>query len=227
MIDLLSPEDILGTEPDSIEGDFNDENNNLFELFPDFVNAAFVIAGVVLVIMIIYYGFKYLFQGGNETEVKKAKSGLVKAIIGFVIVLFSFTIAFTVNYIIRNIEGTSVTVDEDGDIVVPDNAIVLDALIIRTSPAGADRTGVVGQEHGFVAEATPGTEIPMSFTWEATDQDPVEETRVRGRSNYQNFRWSEPGTKTITVVAENSTGSARQTFTFEVIAEPAEEEEEN
>ena len=48
--------------------------------------------GIVTILMIIYYGYRYITSAGNEESVEQAKTGLKWAIIGFVIAILSFTI---------------------------------------------------------------------------------------------------------------------------------------
>lgn len=48
--------------------------------------------GFATILMIIYYGYRYITSAGNEEVIEQAKSGLKWAIIGLVITLLSFTI---------------------------------------------------------------------------------------------------------------------------------------
>jgi len=48
--------------------------------------------GVVLLVIIIYAGFLWMTAGGNPESVKKAKSMLINAIVGVVILAASFAI---------------------------------------------------------------------------------------------------------------------------------------
>jgi len=56
------------------------------------INAAFLFAGIVAVILIIYSGIKFIFSGGDAKQAEAARKTLTYAIIGFVVVLFSFFI---------------------------------------------------------------------------------------------------------------------------------------
>ena len=58
-----------------------------------FVKLALSFLGVVVVIIIIYSGFLWMTAGGNEEQVKKAKSWMTNAVIGLVIVLSAYAIA--------------------------------------------------------------------------------------------------------------------------------------
>jgi hypothetical protein len=105
-INFLNQSDIIGDAPGGgFVGSLSEDGNsgNLFSLFGDIINISFIIAGVVFVLMIIYYGFIYLTQGGDENAVKKGRAGLGKAILGFIIVAFAFAIASTIRFVIANI----------------------------------------------------------------------------------------------------------------------------
>ncbi len=61
-------------------------------LYTKFVNMALFAAGIVAVIAVIYGGYMYMTARGNDAQTKKAKSILIWAIIGLVIVLAAATI---------------------------------------------------------------------------------------------------------------------------------------
>ena len=54
------------------------------------------IVGVVTVIMIIYYGYRYMSAAGNEEIIERAKSGLRFALAGLAVILLAYTIILTV-----------------------------------------------------------------------------------------------------------------------------------
>lgn len=57
-----------------------------------FVPPVFSIAGIAIVMFFIYAGFKYLTSGGDKESVAKARSMIVSAISGFVILLLTFLV---------------------------------------------------------------------------------------------------------------------------------------
>ena len=61
-------------------------------LFQNVVNAAFLFAGIVALIIIIYSGIKFIFSGGDPKQVEGARKTLTYAIIGFVVIILSFMI---------------------------------------------------------------------------------------------------------------------------------------
>jgi len=48
--------------------------------------------GIVTILMIIYYGYRYITAAGNEESIEQAKTGLKWAIVGFIITVMAFTI---------------------------------------------------------------------------------------------------------------------------------------
>ncbi len=50
------------------------------------------IVGFATILMLIYYGFKYITAAGNEEAIEQAKTGLKWSILGFAVTLLAFTI---------------------------------------------------------------------------------------------------------------------------------------
>lgn len=75
---------------DSIEKcDFDD----LMTLFNTLINyLLFVIATPLAALIIVYAGVLYLFDGGNSSQVKKAKQILINVVFGYVIALSAWLI---------------------------------------------------------------------------------------------------------------------------------------
>jgi hypothetical protein len=62
------------------------------------VNIFSIIVGIVAVIMIIIGGFKYITSGGDSNNISSAKSTIIYAIIGLVVVaLAQFIVQFVLN----------------------------------------------------------------------------------------------------------------------------------
>lgn len=64
------------------------------------INIALSLLGIISVVIIIFAGFKWMTSMGNEDAVKSAKSMLIAAVIGLVIILSAYIIA---NYVITNL----------------------------------------------------------------------------------------------------------------------------
>jgi hypothetical protein len=74
-------------------------------LFDRVVSYALGFAGIVLFILLIVGGFKYITSGGDPKAVEGAKKTLTSAIIGLVLILVSYLILV----LISNITGVDIT----------------------------------------------------------------------------------------------------------------------
>jgi plastocyanin len=90
-------------------------------------------------------------------------------------------------------------------------------VVVSQPPAGVDITGPSAGEHGnlyaFTAAVNPiTTTLPITFSWEATNQLPVTQVNT-AVSDTQVFSWtsSMTGAQWITVTASNAAGSALDT----------------
>lgn len=62
--------------------------------------------GIIFLVLIILAGYKWMTAGGNEENVKQAKSQIVRATIGLLIILAAYSIAtFVTNDIRKAITG--------------------------------------------------------------------------------------------------------------------------
>src|SRR3989344_6193740 len=68
------------------------------KILTDVINIFSIVVGVVAVIMIIFGGFKYITSAGNQENIKTAKTTIIYAIIGIVIVaLAQIIVKFVLN----------------------------------------------------------------------------------------------------------------------------------
>ena len=74
-------------------------------LFKNLVYAVIAFSGVALFIMLIISGFNFLFSGGDQKKLEKARNTMTQAIIGLVIIASAFLILQT----IRIFTGVDVT----------------------------------------------------------------------------------------------------------------------
>lgn len=74
-------------------------------LFQRVVGYALGFAGIVLFILLIIGGFKYITSGGDPKAVEGARKTLTSAIAGLIIILISYLILL----LITNITGVDVT----------------------------------------------------------------------------------------------------------------------
>lgn len=63
----------------------------------DAVNVALYMIGVIAVIMIIYAGILYITAAGDAGKLAKAKTAIIWAVVGLVVVILSYAI---VNFVI-------------------------------------------------------------------------------------------------------------------------------
>ena len=64
------------------------------------INVALGFLGIITVIMILYGGMLWMFSGGDEDKLKKARSSLIGTIIGLLIILSANSI---INFIIQSL----------------------------------------------------------------------------------------------------------------------------
>lgn len=63
---------------------------SLSSLFANVIRAVTAISGVVLFVMLVVGGFTFLFSGGDQKKLEKAKGTITNAIIGLVVLVGSF-----------------------------------------------------------------------------------------------------------------------------------------
>ncbi len=80
-------------------------------------------------------------------------------------------------------------------------ALAEDPPVLPESVAlASSATGALDASYTFDAEAAPsGTTLPLTFTWEATGQDPVTHAEVQSLSDAAGFAWSTPGKQAMAV----------------------------
>lgn len=68
-------------------------------VFDRVIEWAFILAGTVAVIFIIWAGIQYIRSGGDQKQVQGARNTLTYAIIGLVLILLSFFIIYVISYL--------------------------------------------------------------------------------------------------------------------------------
>ena len=85
-------------------------------------------------------------------------------------------------------------------------------------------SGLIHTDYSFTTAVSPtDTTLPLTYTWQASDQTPV--THTTGLSDTLTFTWGVTGTQLITVTVTNSSGVPVQTSAEVLIAAPAEEQQ--
>ncbi len=74
-------------------------------LFGNVVSAALGLAGIVLFILLLVGGFKYITSGGDPKATESAQKTITYAILGLILILVSFLILV----LIKTITGVDVT----------------------------------------------------------------------------------------------------------------------
>ena len=77
--------------------DFSGNNITSFWVLLNFIMVNFLdLIGVVTILAMIYYGYRYIAAAGEEESILKAKTGLKWAITGFAIAILAFVIIYSV-----------------------------------------------------------------------------------------------------------------------------------
>lgn len=79
-------------------------NRSPIEITALIIGAFLSILGVISFVIFVYAGFRWMTAAGREAEVNKAKEMMKQAIIGFVIIMASYSIA---RYVFSIIEGAT------------------------------------------------------------------------------------------------------------------------
>ncbi len=66
-------------------------------LFKNVVTAVVSLSGVALFIMLLIGGFNFLFSGGDQKKLEKARGTITNAIVGLVIIVSAYLILRTVS----------------------------------------------------------------------------------------------------------------------------------
>jgi hypothetical protein len=73
-------------------------------LITDIINIFSAVVGIISVIMIIIGGFQYITSGGDTGKVGTAKTTIIYAIVGLIVVAFA---QFLVQFVLNKVAGTS------------------------------------------------------------------------------------------------------------------------
>jgi hypothetical protein len=81
-------------------------------LFKNVVSAATALAGVALFLMLIVGGYSFLFAGGDQKKLEKAKGTLTGAVIGLVIIALAYLIIMAISAItgVKSIETFQINI---------------------------------------------------------------------------------------------------------------------
>ena len=95
--DLVSAQ-LFDTSRDSIDAVANAGGEQSFrQLLLNVINFVLGFVGIIAVIFLIYGGFQYMTSAGEETE--KATQTILYAIVGIIVIIFSYAIVNTITEI--------------------------------------------------------------------------------------------------------------------------------
>jgi hypothetical protein len=86
--------DETGTDREHVVIGEDDIPKFIWTVVLNVLDILFRIAGILAVIMLIVSGYQYLASTGVPDKISKAKSGMIRAIVGLVIALLSSTIIY-------------------------------------------------------------------------------------------------------------------------------------
>jgi len=69
------------------------ENTSFTDTIQYIINVVLLIAGILAVVYLIYSGIQYITASGDATKATAARTGIINAIIGIVVILLSYAIA--------------------------------------------------------------------------------------------------------------------------------------
>lgn len=76
--------------------DVNIPNGSADQVLQASLNIAYLVGGIIAVIVIIIAGFTLVTNGGEPEAIKKAKNMILYAVIGLVVIMVAFTITWFV-----------------------------------------------------------------------------------------------------------------------------------
>ena len=96
-VDLLEGIDEVGSAADI------DTNTTLEQTIGQLINVVLGFLGIVFLVLVIYAGFLWMTAAGNTDRVGKAKSIMIQAVIGLIILLAAYAIT---QFVVTNL-GTA------------------------------------------------------------------------------------------------------------------------
>ena len=80
---------------------------NFGKIFTAAINWFLGLVGLIAVLMLIIGGFRILMSGGNQESVTKGKNTILYAIVGIIVIIFSYAIVHTITSKLANPGGVS------------------------------------------------------------------------------------------------------------------------
>jgi len=80
--------------------DWMNSDRSVGDIIIAIINIALSVFGILFTGMIIYSGYIWMFSGGNEEKVAKARKMLVSSVVGAVIIMMSFAITMLITSVV-------------------------------------------------------------------------------------------------------------------------------
>ncbi len=84
----------------AVYGDSDPRSTSVYFIVGTLISAMLSIVGVVFLVLILYAGGLWMTAGGEEKQVEKAKDMMIRAVIGLVILLASYSIS---NFVVQSL----------------------------------------------------------------------------------------------------------------------------
>ena len=123
-------DELVGVAADSGFG-----TSDLITIIGTIIKVFLGLLGIIFLVLVIYSGFLWMTAGGDDKQVERAKKTLINAVVGIVIVLFSYAIAsFIVNALL---DATGANNDDgvNGSVTIPAFSGSLGGCLLYTSDA--------------------------------------------------------------------------------------------
>lgn len=66
--------------------------SNIGDIISSLLTYLFPIAGIVLLLYLLYGGYKYMLSGGDQKAIEEGKNIITNAVVGFIIIFVAFWI---------------------------------------------------------------------------------------------------------------------------------------
>ena len=107
---LMQPFSVLAAEDKILEGlDYATiagyGTQDLRVVIARTISAVLGFLGIIVIVVVIWGGFRWMTAGGNEEKVKSAKGILIAGTIGLAIIIMAYAIATFVAYTLADVTG--------------------------------------------------------------------------------------------------------------------------
>lgn len=85
-----------GSEVGSVFGESSGKPRDIRDIVIDIIKVILTFFALIFTILLIWAGYKWMMSRGNENEVSAAKLQIKAAVIGLIVVLFSYAITYFV-----------------------------------------------------------------------------------------------------------------------------------